>query len=152
MYKKSFAQFIRKHSTAIAINNAYFVYPEFINQQGLQFVYECVGGAILPYTIEIELDANQEIQRTSCTCPYHDKGICKHTIASIEDLADRLENSSLTLQTMLFDLEPSIKNKKGLEGFGVVSLTEGRFDLNKLKEQVSKRIGYNRYVFLKSLI
>ncbi len=143
MYKKSFAQFIRKHSTAIAINNAYFVYPEFINQQGLQFVYECVGGAILPYTIEIELDANQEIQRTSCTCPYHDKGICKHTIASIEDLADRLENSSLEME--LLDLDSTSKNTKVQEWFGIVSLDDGYFNLEELKELVPIELGY-RYI------
>lgn len=147
MIKKNFAQFIRNHGTTVSINNAYYVYPEFITQRGFQFIYECQGGAIQPYVIEINVDVNNTVGETNCTCPYGNQGVCKHVIACIEDLADRLESGALTLQTMLFDLEPSIKNKKGLEGFGVVSLTEGRFDLNKLKEQVSKRIGYNRYVF-----
>src|SRR5690554_1535509 len=96
MYKKNFAQYIKEHSTPSSINNAYYVYPDFITQRGEQFVYEYSGGSKHPYVIEIELDKKNDIYRTYCSCPYDYQGVCKHIIASVEDLAERLDNGSLT--------------------------------------------------------
>src|SRR5690554_1119761 len=134
MYKKNFAQYIKEHSTPSSINNAYYVYPDFITQRGEQFVYEYSGGSKHPYVIEIELDKKNDIYRTYCSCPYDYQGVCKHIIASVEDLAERLDNGSLTTQTALFDVKKYTKKTET----GDVHLKDGRFDLEVLKKKVSR--------------
>ncbi|HLV51571.1 MAG TPA: SWIM zinc finger family protein, partial [Flavobacterium sp.] len=142
MYKKSFAQYIKQHSTPSSISNAYYVYPDFITQRGDRFIYEYSGGSKYPYTIEIELDKKNEIYHVECTCPYDYQGICKHIIASIEDLAERLDNGSVATQTALFDVKKYTKKVAS----GDVKLHDGKFDLEELRKRLKTNSFSNVYV------
>ena len=142
MHKKSFAQYIKQHSTPSSISNAYYVYPNFIAQREEQFIYEYSGGSKYPYTIEIELDKKNEIRYVHCTCPYDYKGICKHIIASIEDLAERIDNGAVTTQTALFDVKKYTKKVTS----GDVKLQDGKFDIEELRKRLKTNSFSNAYV------
>ena len=136
MYKKKFAEYISKRSTAHSIKNAFFVYPDFVEQRNALFVYQYLGGASKPYNIEILLDKLNNIQQTSCSCPYNYSGLCKHIIACIEDLAERLDNGINNTSTIVFDMNFLNKSKEPL---GTVLLENGQFNLAELQEKTKGR-------------
>src|SRR5690606_15447298 len=147
MYKKNFAKYIRAHSTPFSINNAFYVYPRFMEQRGTLFIYEYLGGSKRPYVIEIKLDEKNDIHQTACSCPYDYKGICKHIVASVEDLADRLDKGSLATQTVFFDVAKQVKKLETSD----VKLIDGEFDLENLRKRIQKKsitYGYVNYIDL----
>ncbi|UUV22650.1 DEAD/DEAH box helicase [Paenimyroides aestuarii] len=142
MYRNSFAKFIQVFSTDASRNNAFYVRPDFVAQQDDCFIYEYLGGSNYPYVIEIELNEMNDIYRVECSCPYDYEGICKHIIASIEDLAQRLDSGSLSTKTVFLNVE---ENAKELE-HADVTLTKGSFNLEELKKRVTKNTMSNGWV------
>jgi len=85
-------QFIKSHAHAESIRKSFDVYPMLKNMSTSSAVYECKGTASKPYKISISITDKKINVR--CSCPYDYGGICKHSIAS-------LENFALTLKTNL---------------------------------------------------
>src|SRR5690606_34080076 len=85
--------------------------------------------------------------QTACSCPYDYKGICKHIVASVEDLADRLDKGSLATQTVFFDVAKQVKKLETSD----VKLIDGEFDLENLRKRIQKKsitYGYVNYIDL----
>ncbi|MCC9033284.1 SNF2-related protein [Chryseobacterium sp. Ch-15] len=100
---KDIVQFIKNNARSESISKSFSVYPVLKNITSSSAVYECKGTANKPYKITIFYDKQINVL---CTCPYDYAGICKHSIAS-------LENFALTLKTNISIDENSKMNNPG---------------------------------------
>ncbi len=50
-------------------------------RNGHTLVGKCRGSDLYPYTVQVELDEDENIQEAHCTCPYDWGGDCKHVVA-----------------------------------------------------------------------
>ena len=82
-------EYIQKNSTANSRLYAGSIKPKLLKKFFDRYDFEYQGGASTPYKIEVELTNINKI-RTSCTCPYDNGGICKHRIAAVESLYDKI--------------------------------------------------------------
>ncbi|MGM0477991.1 MAG: SNF2-related protein [Bacteroidota bacterium] len=113
MSKKSWAEkltnYVNKKATFQSIGRATMYSPMLVTQQGANFELECSGSMEEPYHISIwETESNQIA--SDCSCPYSQKGICKHVVASINLIleGDHLDNidedeqrNSTTTETLI---------------------------------------------------
>lgn len=93
--------FINNKAQVASIRNSYNVYPVLKSINNSSAVYEYKGSGKKPYTIKISYENGLSVQ---CSCPYDYGGICKHSVAS-------LENFALTLRTNE-SLSPKVQTQK----------------------------------------
>lgn len=89
-------EYISENSNFVSVNRASSYYPILLDINGKIFDFQAFGTAVEPYVIRIDLSDPNRVH-SSCTCPYDQVGICKHTIASINHLIVLITKNHVTL-------------------------------------------------------
>lgn len=83
------ASFIYENAETSSIKRSFEIFPLLKSINNRQAVYECKGSAPKPYTVKI---STEDTLAVNCSCPYDFGGICKHSVASLENFALTLKN------------------------------------------------------------
>ncbi|MCH8533729.1 MAG: SNF2 family helicase [Flavobacteriaceae bacterium] len=89
-------QYISEEASISSINRATSYYPLLVERSEKVFVFHALGSQIEPYQIRIDLTYSHAI-RTSCSCPYNFGDICKHIVASIQELIHLINTKQIEL-------------------------------------------------------
>jgi non-specific serine/threonine protein kinase len=79
--------YIDANANFLVITRAGYYNPKFKKQEKNCIYFECQGSRRRQYNIKIEFETDTKI-KSSCTCPYDGFGICKHQVASLENVMD----------------------------------------------------------------
>jgi len=137
MNTKNVDTFIKANSTPNSRSGANYVYPKLIQNTADYFEYQCKGSERTPYTITIELDGDN-VKATSCNCPYHYTGICKHTIAALNTLKNDINSGEILLLFPIENQENSNKLKSNQ-----ILLKDNLLDWDSIEELATLNLYYS---------
>lgn len=137
---KILKQYIKANSTQNSRNNAYNIQPDLIHNTHNSFQFEYWGGGSEPYNIKIDFIDNAV--HSSCSCPYKNSysGICKHTVAAIEQIVEGINDGSI----LLLDFETSTPKKASQKlAYNQLILPKGMIT-NEIENKLNPKT-YRRY-------
>ncbi len=93
MNSQSISEFIEKKSSPLSLGRSIDFTPSLSVGSNDFFLFLCSSSnKHKSYQIEIRF-SNGKIKSTQCSCPYEGFGICKHTIAALNQILEKLQNS-----------------------------------------------------------
>lgn len=100
MLVQNLKNYIHDHADFIIINRATSYYPELIHHKNEAFHFQCYGSMDYAYDIKIRVAPDLSIH-SSCTCPYEGNGICKHQVASINQLIELIKSKKIDKEVFM---------------------------------------------------
>lgn len=133
---KLIQDFLKENSTETSIANAKYISPTLTNTYFGQFEFEYLGGATMPYKIEINISNPKKIQ-TYCSCPYDHGGICKHRIAALNEICKAIIKKTNRI----------LNNRNDFNEVQTLKLNQARLEHELLSDAVVSRFPsrYNSY-------
>lgn len=128
-------EFLVENAEFVIVGRSYSYYPFLISNKNNTLLFECNGSQIEPYDVYIDLRNYYSI-KSSCSCPYEARGICKHQVAALNKLIDLIEDESV-------DLKPIIEKKTFISPTTAIPHENGIIDVDELnKIEFSNRTNY----------
>ncbi|MEG0760988.1 SNF2-related protein [Chryseobacterium sp.] len=135
--RKQIVQFIKNNAHADSIRKSFGVYPTLKKTTPKSAIYECKGTAYKAYTITISIENNISVR---CSCPYNHGGICKHSIASLENFALTLKTDSSFVRNSKTETVNKMIKVKSSEIFSSVftfPLSDNGIDEDMIRKNLS---------------
>ncbi|HEY9220609.1 MAG TPA: DEAD/DEAH box helicase [Lutibacter sp.] len=145
MYAKLIKDFIKANSTAATKGKSNYLYPKLVSNSNDFFEFTCKGSANKPYKITIELK-NNKVNATSCNCPYDYGGICKHTVASLNKIAEGIKSGEIL---MLYgeELKPAKEIQSSINfKENQILLTNALLNFEELSKKLPNQLFYSPQV------